>query len=93
VILTDYSGTADFANAECALLVDYTMKPVDPAEYPGVEGQSWADADVAMAARHMVWVAAHPVRAKQLGKKAKARIEALYSPALVGKAVLDALDL
>ncbi len=92
-IVTDYSGTTDFATAACALLVDYTLVAVDPAEYTGVEGQAWADANVQTAARHMRWVAKNPKRAQALGEKARARIMALYNPAAIGAAVLQAIDI
>ena len=93
VILTDYSGSADYATSGCALLVDHTLVPVSPAEYPGVTGQSWAEANVATAATHMRWVHENGEAARALGARGRARIEQLYAPAVVGAAMLRALGL
>jgi len=55
VIVTDYSGSADYATVDCALLVDYDLKLVGESEYPGAQGQRWAEANIASAARHLRW--------------------------------------
>ena len=93
VILTDYSGTQDFADAGVALLVPCRLVPVAPDEYIGVEGQRWADPDVAAAAAHMRWVTRNPAAARGLGLRARARILAAHGPATVGRQVLEALGL
>ncbi len=93
VILTDYSGSADYATADCAMLVDYTLVPVDPAAYPGVTGQSWAEANIATAAGHMRWVHGNRDAARALGARGRVRIGELYAPAVVGRAMLRALGL
>ncbi len=93
VIVTDYSGSADYATAACALLVDHTLVPVGREEYPGVTGQCWAEANVATAAAHMRWVHEHREEARALGQLGRARIEQLYAPEIVGAAMLRALGL
>ncbi len=93
VIVTDYSGSADYATAECALLVDHTLVPVGTEEYPGVTGQFWAEANVATAAAHMRWVHEHREEARALGERGRARIGQLYAPPVVGAAMLRALGL
>jgi len=93
VILTDYSGTQDFADADVALLVPCRLVPVAPDEYIGVEGQRWAEPDVAAAAAHMRWVVENPVQAQALGAQAKARVEARYGQESAGAQVLAALGL
>lgn len=96
VILTGYSGTADFATPDCAYVVDYKLKPVAPDEYPGVREDivvSWADPDIDMAAAHMRHVHQQPKAARGLGKRARARIEQRYGPKKVGAAMLEALGL
>ena len=93
VILTDYSGTQDFADADVALLVPCRLVPVAPDEYIGVEGQRWAEPDVAAAAAHMRWVVRNPAAARGLGLRARARILAGHGPAAVGRQVLEALGL
>jgi glycosyltransferase involved in cell wall biosynthesis len=93
VILTDYSGTRDFADATCALPVGWQKVAVPPGTYPGAEEQHWADPSVSDAARAMRWVAAHPSEAAALGRQARKRIESLYAPAVAGEAILRALGL
>ena len=63
VIATAYSGNMDFMTAENSLLVDYRLMPVRPGEYPGWEGQEWADPDIEQAARHMQAVRSEPALA------------------------------
>ncbi len=91
VIVTDYSGSVDYATADCALLVDHTLVPVGAEEYPGVTGQCWAEANVATAAAHMRWVHEHREEARAMGARGRARIELLYAPTVVGEAMLRAL--
>lgn len=93
VILTDYSGTQDFADADVALLVPASLVPVAPDEYIGVEGQRWAEPDVAAAAAHMRWVARKPAAARGLGLRAQARIQTAHGVEAVGRQVLAALEL
>lgn len=93
VILTDYSGTQDFADADVALLVPCRLVPVAPDEYIGVEGQRWAEPDVAAAAAHMRWVLHNPDAARALGLRAQARIMAGHGPGVVGRAILAGLGL
>ena len=93
LIVTGYSGSADYATPDCALLVDYDLVPVRPGAYPGAAGQSWAEASTDTAARHMRWVHEHPDEARALGKRGRDRIESLYHPTVIGGAMLAALGL
>ena len=93
VIVTDYSGTADYATSDCALLVDYEMVPVGEAEYPGVTGQRWADANVATAARHLRWVMENPDEARALGARGRDQIRRLYNARTVGELMLTTLGM
>ena len=93
VILTDYSGTRDFADAGNALLVPYTLVPVAFDEYIGVEGQCWAEPDLDVAATHMRWVHQNPESAYRLGQHAQARIHAKYALANAGPQILKALNI
>jgi glycosyltransferase involved in cell wall biosynthesis len=90
-ILTDYSGTCDFANSETALLVDYDLVQVDPSEYPGVEGQCWADARADIAARQMRWLSENRQKAKAIGTRGRDQIIECYAPARCGAIMLSAL--
>jgi glycosyltransferase involved in cell wall biosynthesis len=88
VILTGYSGTADFADADTACVVDYTLVPVGLTDYPGVENQRWAEADIADAARHLRWVHERPEEARMLALRGQLRIRDKLSPAKVGAAMV-----
>ncbi len=91
VIVTGYSGTMDFATADCAYVVGYRLVPVGVGEYPGAEGQAWADADIAQAAHAMRRVHEDPDAARATGARARARIQHLYAPEVSGRAMLTAL--
>lgn len=54
VIATGYSGNVDFCKAPQADLVDYTLIPVEPGQYPYAEGQVWAEPDIEHATKLMV---------------------------------------
>ena len=86
VIVTDYSGTKDFCTAETACLVDCELIPVGAKDYLFPEGQVWADADVAHAARHMARLVAEPDFARGLGAAAKRHMESHHSLEAVGRA-------
>ncbi len=88
VILTGYSGTNDFADETCACVVPYTLVPVKPDEYPGVEGQRWAEPDVQTAAHYMRWVHEHPSDARAMALKGRERVETLLNPVRIGRDLL-----
>ena len=91
VILTGYSGTADFTDPSCACIVGYTLVPVEPGEYPGVEGQRWAEANVTEAARYMRWIHDEPDAAKAMGLRGQQRASEMLSPAKIGADMLTLL--
>jgi glycosyltransferase involved in cell wall biosynthesis len=84
VIVTDYSGTRDFATSETALLVDYQLVPVGAEEYPGASAQVWAEPDIEQAAVAMRRVSADASLAHQLGRAGRELMRRAYDPALVG---------
>jgi glycosyltransferase involved in cell wall biosynthesis len=84
VITTDYSGTRDFATAETALLVGGELVPVGKDEYPGAEGQVWAEPDIREAAAAMRRIAGDRPLAERLGRAGQARIRKLYDPHVIG---------
>ena len=89
VITTDYSGTRDFCTAETALLVGGELVPVGNEEYPGADGQVWAEPDIDEAAAAMRKIAADRPLAERLGRAGRARICELYDPHVVGARYLD----
>jgi len=92
-ILTGYSGSDDYATPDCSLIVDYDLVKVGERDYPGVMGQRWAEANVSTAADHMRWIHENPDEARVLGARGRERIEALYNPRIVGKAMIEELGL
>lgn len=79
VISTAWSGNMEFMDAQSAALVDYTLVPLADGEYPGGEGQRWADADVDQAAAWMRRLVDEPGLAAELGLRGKEKIEATLS--------------
>lgn len=50
VVATAYSGNTDFCTPQTAFMVDFSLKPVAPDDYPGGgAGQSWAEPALASA--------------------------------------------
>jgi glycosyltransferase involved in cell wall biosynthesis len=84
VITTDYSGSRDFATAETALLVGAELVPVGRDEYPGADGQVWAEPDIDEAAAAMRRIAGDHALAARLGRAGRARIRELYDPHVIG---------
>lgn len=92
VVATAYSGNMDFMAAQTAYLVDYKLVPVAPGEYPHSEGQVWADADVAHAARHMAALVDDPVQGRLRGQHASRNIRDLCGYRAAGIRYRDRLD-
>lgn len=74
VIATRYSGNLDFMDERIAYLVDHTLVPVQPGEYPHAEDQHWADADSGQAAGYMVELVDDPARGYAIGAAASRAI-------------------
>jgi glycosyltransferase involved in cell wall biosynthesis len=91
VIVTDYSGTRDFATRETALLVDYRLVPVGAEEYPGASGQVWAEADIEEAAAAMRKIAGDRALPERLGTAGRACIRELYDPQMIGARYVERL--
>ena len=53
VIVTNYSGTRDFAREGTACIVDYHLVPVPAGAYPFCDNQVWAEPDIGHAAALM----------------------------------------
>jgi glycosyltransferase involved in cell wall biosynthesis len=92
LIVTDYSGTRDFATSETALLVDYELVPVRAEEYPGARAQVWAEPDIDEAAAAMRRLAGDPALAERLGNAGRACIRELYDPSVIGARYLAWLE-
>jgi len=84
VIATGYSGNTDYLHADNGCVVDYTLVPVKPGEYPHCEGQVWADPDIDQAAYYMRTLVDQPSRAQALAAQAAKFIRDHHSFAAVG---------
>lgn len=91
VIATAWSGNMEFMDAESVALVDYTLVPLTEGEYPGGEGQRWADADIAQAAIWMRRLVDEPAVAAAFGRKAKHKIETTLSGQVAAAGILERL--
>jgi glycosyltransferase involved in cell wall biosynthesis len=89
VITTAYSGTADFATRETALLVDYQLVPVGAEEYPGADGQVWAEPDIDAAVAAMRRITDDAAFAERLGNAGRSRIRKFYNPTTIGRRYVE----
>lgn len=80
VIGTGWSGNMEFMDSDNSALVDYTLVPVMEGEYAHHEGQRWAAADVADAARWMRRLADEPGLARVMGERARESVLRTLSP-------------
>jgi glycosyltransferase involved in cell wall biosynthesis len=92
VISIGYSGPADFATKDTALLVDYELVPVGEGEYPGANGQIWAAPDIDSAAAAMRRIVADPALAGRLARAGRELIRRQYGPQLVGRNYVDRIS-
>lgn len=80
VLATAWSGTLDFMDEGSALLVPFQPIPVvDPQGVYGA-GQSWADPDIAAAARALIRLRDDPALRRRLGEAGRARVARQLSP-------------
>ncbi len=72
VVATDWSGNTDFMDSETSALVPYRLIPaVDSRGVFQAPGAVWADADVGVAAQHLVRLADDPAARAVLGARAR----------------------
>lgn len=90
-IVTDFSGNRDFVNKDNGLPVPYAMRAVEDGEYIYPHGQWWAEPDHEAAVEAMRWAVANPGPAKRLADRGRESILASYSPAAIGRIVMEAL--
>lgn len=92
VIATAWSGNMEFMDSASAALVDFTLVPVGEGEYPGGEGQRWADADVGQAAAWMRRLADDPAAAAALGSAGRKYVEATLSAPVAAARIIEHLN-
>src|SRR5262249_50760335 len=87
VIATDYSGPTDFLNEQTGYPVPYFLRPLLPHEHALLEGQCWAEPDVAAAAEIMRHVVASPEEGRRRGEAGRSRIVQRYGATSVGRSI------
>ena len=92
VIVTDYSGTADFCRKDNALLVDYELVEVKPGSYVADAGQVWADPSIECAARHMRALFEDRTLGPRIGERARRTISDEFSAVAIGRRYRARLD-
>ena len=93
VVVTDFSGSTDFATPETACTVKARLIPVGGDEYPFAAGQVWADPDVDMAAGHMERLVEDESLRRSLARRGQRLIRSTYNPTLVGRRFAERLKL
>lgn len=96
VIATGYSGNMDFMCAGTAFPVDFRLVPVRRGQYPGGDGQHWADPDLDHAAALMRRVYDDTEAAGRIAAAGRRQAKRLFDPRAAGgryRARLDALGL
>ena len=92
VVATDYAATTDLITPDTGYPVAYDLVPVKRGDYPGWEGQVWAEPklDAMVAALRSVYEDRSAARAK--GLRGQALLRELFAPAVVGARVQELLQ-
>ncbi|MEX6509202.1 glycosyltransferase family 4 protein [Jiella sp. M17.18] len=91
VVATDFSGNTDFLNSETGYPIPYRLRPIMRHEYPGAEGQFWAEPDVEAAARVMRELVLSDMDQKKKINVAREAVRRKYSRERVGKMMEERL--
>jgi len=91
VIATGWSGSADFVTAETGFPVDYRLTAVRAGQYPGGEGQRWAEPSVDHAAAQMRRIYEDADGTRRIAEAGRRHAEHTFSPAAAGARYRDRL--
>ena len=89
---TGWSGNLDFMTASNSLLVDSRLVPLAAGDYPHADGQSWAEPDVADAARLLSPILLDPTCGAATAERGRADVLRSHGHRAVGLRVLDQLE-
>ncbi len=92
VIVTDWSGTAEYVTGANGCPVRCQLVTLERDHGPYARGQTWAEADVDHAAEWMRRLADEADLRLRLGAQAAADIRRLFSPAAIGRRYRRRLD-
>jgi glycosyltransferase involved in cell wall biosynthesis len=92
VVATDYAGTTDFIAPDTGYPIPYKLVPLKKGDYPGWEGQVWAESslDATVAALRSIYDDPNAARAK--GRSGQALLRQLFAPGVVGAQVRELLQ-
>ncbi|MDA9783985.1 glycosyltransferase [Gammaproteobacteria bacterium] len=85
VILTNWSGSTDYTDADHCLPIDYQLITLEQDYGPYLKGQRWAEPSIEDASAAMRKLVNEPAFADEIGKKAQVFIDAEFSPRAVGE--------
>lgn len=91
VIATGWSGNTDFMNESNSCLVGFRLVPVGENEYPGGEGEFWAEAALDEAADYMRRLVDEPGFASMIGAQAAHDVSWPNSVARAGEVLSERL--
>lgn len=98
-IVTNWSGPADYADADDTLLLDYSMKPSKEFDLiyekfyePGEDSGTWAEPSLEDLQAKMRWAYEHRAEAKAMGKRAAERIAKDWTWEKKIKGLYDIID-
>ena len=91
VILTNWSGSTDYTDAEHCLPIDYQLITLEQDYGPYLKGQRWAEPSIEDASVAMRKLVNEPAFADELGRKAQVFIDAEFSPRAVGEKIKSRL--
>jgi glycosyltransferase involved in cell wall biosynthesis len=87
VIATGWSGNMEFMNDQNSCLVGYHLVDVGAQDYPGGEGQRWAEPDTAQAASWMRRLVDDPAFARSIGSAARSSVSLALAPSRAAETV------
>lgn len=93
VIATAYGGNTDFMRAGNSILIPYTLQKLQQDHGPYASGTLWASPDIDVAAQEMRGLYENRAKAKSIGERARRTIDDELSPAIIGRRMLERLEL
>jgi glycosyltransferase involved in cell wall biosynthesis len=89
VVATNYSGNTDFMNGENSFPVKHRLVAIRDGEYPGAEGQVWAEADIRDAAGQMRRTYEDRKTVTVIAEQAQRFMQSHYSAEAIGAKYAD----
>jgi glycosyltransferase involved in cell wall biosynthesis len=91
VIASRYSGNLDFMTDDNSWLIDGTLVPIRPGDYPFHQGQNWLEPSVPKAAHALRECATNETKRRQRAAAGKRDIQTRYDPEFCGTAYFELL--